>query len=138
MNAVVHSGQRGPWPELLDWLEGPIATVRPPGQMIRFEDYAENGRYVLRAELPGIEPQKDVEISISGRVLTVRGQRRAEQKDRYRAEFRYGPFARSITLPKRANEDDVTAVYDKGILEVTVGLRQPEPSERRIDVARKS
>jgi HSP20 family protein len=137
MNAVAHSGQRGLW-ELLDLLEGPVATVRPHGQMIRFEDYTENDRYVLRVELPGIDPEKDVEVGISGGVLTVRGQRREQQRDRYRTEFRYGSFTRSITLPTGANEDDVTAVYDKGILEVTVGLEHAKPAERRIAVAKKS
>jgi HSP20 family protein len=138
MNTIVHSGQRGLLPELFDWLESPITAFRPHGQMIRLEEYVENDRYVLRAELPGIDPDKDVEVHVSGGALTIHGQRHEEQKERYRTEFRYGSFTRSITLPTGANEDDVTAVYDNGILEVAVGLKEAKASERRIAVEKKS
>ena len=136
MNTIVHSGQRGLWPELFDMLESPITAFRPHGQMIRFEEYVENDRYVLRAELPGIDPDRDVEVRVSGGVLTIHGQRQEQQKERYRTEFRYGSFTRSIALPTEANEDDVTAVYRNGILEVAVGLKEAKASERRIAVER--
>jgi HSP20 family molecular chaperone IbpA len=106
--------------------------------MIRFEEYVENDRYVLRAELPGIDPDRDVEVRVSGGVLTIHGQRQEQQKEHYRTEFRYGSFTRSITLPTGANEDDVTAVYRNGILEVAVGLEEAKASERRIAVEKKS
>jgi HSP20 family molecular chaperone IbpA len=138
MNTIVHSGQRGLWPELFDMLESPISAFRPHGQMIRFEEYVENDRYVLRAELPGIDPDRDVEVRVSGGVLTIHGQRQEQQKEHYRTEFRYGSFTRSITLPTGANEDDVTAVYRNGILEVAVGLEEAKASERRIAVEKKS
>jgi len=138
MNTIVHSGQRGLLPELFDLLESPITAFRPHSQMIRLEEYVENDRYVLRAELPGIDPDKDVEVRVSGGVLTIHGQRQEQQKERYRTEFRYGSFTRSITLPTGANEDDVTAVYDNGILEVAVGLKEAKASERRIAVEKKS
>jgi HSP20 family molecular chaperone IbpA len=98
----------------------------------------EDDRYVLRAELPGIDPDKDVEVRVSGGVLTIHGQRQEQQKERYRTEFRYGSFTRSIALPTEANEDDVTAVYRNGILEVAVGLKEAKASERRIAVEKKS
>jgi HSP20 family molecular chaperone IbpA len=138
MNTIVHSGQRGLLPELFDLLESPMTAYRPHGQVIRFEDYMENDRYVLRAELPGIDPDKDLEVRVSGGVLTIHGQRQEQQKERYRTEFRFGSFTRSIALPTEANEDDVTAVYHNGILEVTVGLKEAKASERRIAVGKKS
>jgi HSP20 family molecular chaperone IbpA len=138
MNTIVHSRQRGLLPGLFDMLESPITAFRPHGQMIRFEEYVENDRYVLRAELPGIDPDRDVEVRVSGGVLTIHGQRQEQQKEHYRTEFRYGSFTRSITLPTGANEDDVTAVYRNGILEVAVGLEEAKASERRIAVEKKS
>jgi HSP20 family molecular chaperone IbpA len=138
MNTIVHSGQRGLLPELFDLLESPMTAYRPHGQVIRFEDYMENDRYVLRAELPGIDPDKDLEVRVSGGVLTIHGQRQEQQKERYRTEFRYGSFTRSIALPTGANEDDVTAVYHNGILEVAVGRKEAKASERRIAAGKKS
>jgi HSP20 family protein len=54
MNTLVRSGQRGLFPELFDWLETPFTALRPHGEMVRFEEYTKDDRYVLRAELPGV------------------------------------------------------------------------------------
>lgn len=52
-------------PDLLDWTELPRAAMLPfaPGHAFRVEDYAEDGRYVVRAELPGLDPARDIEIT---------------------------------------------------------------------------
>jgi HSP20 family protein len=138
MNTLVRSGQRGLFPELLDWLETPVTALRPHGEMVRFEEYTKDDRYVLRAELPGVDPDKDIEVSVSGGVLTVHAQRHEEQREKYRTEFRYGSFTRSITLPTGADEGDMTASYDNGILEVSVGLKEPKQTVQRITVEKKS
>ena len=60
---------------------------------------------------------------------------RTETKDRNgRSEFSYGSFERTITLPAGADEDDITASYDKGILSVSVGIGSSEPQAKRITV----
>ncbi|MET9070385.1 Hsp20/alpha crystallin family protein [Streptosporangium sandarakinum] len=125
--------ERGLFPELLDWLDAPLAATRTQGQGIRFEDYMHGDRYVLRAELPGIEPE-DIEIDVNNGVLTVHAERRIEEKERHRTEFRYGSFTRSIALPPTADEKDVEAVYDKGVLEISLKLSAPEEKSRRIPV----
>ncbi|HEX6197116.1 MAG TPA: Hsp20/alpha crystallin family protein [Jiangellaceae bacterium] len=133
MTTLVRSGQRGLLPELVDLLEAPFAPFRT-AQMIRCEEFTRDGQYVLRAELPGIDPESDVEISVKNGVLTIHGERKEEEHEGSRTEFRYGAFTRSLTLPAGADEDDVTAVYEKGILEVSVGLKEPAESAKRIPV----
>lgn len=102
--------------------------------MIRCEEFTRDGNYVLRAELPGIDPEADVEVGVNNGVLTIHGERKEEDREGGRTEFRYGAFTRSLTLPAGANEGDVTAVYDKGILEVSVGIKEPGEAAKRIAV----
>lgn len=137
MSSLMRTTQRGIVPDLLDWFDNPFATLRTNGNMVRFEEFTEDGRYVLRAELPGINPDEDVEITVNNGVLTVSGERREEEKDEYRSEFRYGSFKRSTTLPEGADPDDVKATYDKGVLEVSVAVHEPEAEKsRRISISK--
>jgi hypothetical protein len=60
MTTLVHPGQRGLLPDLFDWLESPMSALRPSSQQnIRFEEYRRTSQYVLRAELPGIDPDSE-------------------------------------------------------------------------------
>jgi HSP20 family protein len=78
---------------------------------------------VLRAELPGMSLD-DIQIEVEDNVLTLKGERRFEEKvddERYcRIERRYGSFQRSLALPQGAKTDEVEAEYADGILTVTV------------------
>ncbi|MBD0358387.1 MAG: Hsp20/alpha crystallin family protein, partial [Rubrobacter sp.] len=84
---------------------------------------AKDGDLVLRAELPGIK-QEDVDITLHENVLTVSGERKAEQEEErsgyYVRERRYGSFSRSLTLPQGVDESKIHARYEDGVLEVTV------------------
>ncbi len=124
------------FPDLLDWLDTPWATLLPftAGQTFRVEDYLEDDRYVVRAELPGVDPEKDIEITIDAGTLTIRAERREEQKESHRTEFRYGSFTRSVTLPRQADIEHITASYDQGILKVIVPMRETKPEGRKIPV----
>ncbi|MGB8649710.1 MAG: Hsp20/alpha crystallin family protein [Mycobacteriales bacterium] len=97
--------------------------------LMRVEEFAEDGMLVVRAEMPGIDPEKDVEISMHDGMLHIRAERRevSEQKDKagYRSEFRYGMFERTLPLPAGVSDTDVTATYKDGILEV----RMPKAKE---------
>lgn len=97
--------------------------------LMHVEEYLDGDTCVIRAELPGIDPDKDVEISVSDGVLRLRAEReeRTEEKrpEGYRSEFHYGSMARNLRLPDGATEADVTATYKDGILEVRV----PAPKE---------
>ena len=103
--------------------------------LIRLEDEMEDGHYVVRAELPGIDPAKDVKITVHNGRLTITAERSEKKESKGRSEFSYGSFTRSVTLPAGANEDDVKATYDKGILTVSVAVsEQAAPAEKVIPV----
>ena len=124
------------FPDLADWLESPW-TGPPPflmGQVFRLEEAIRDDRYVIRAELPGLDPEKDIEVTVDGRILTIRAERRQQDKGPYRSEFRYGSLARAVRLPTRVDPADVTARYDKGVLEVSVPVRAVKPEGTQITV----
>lgn len=129
----------GPMAEMLDWLE----SISPSSMhglglapYVRVEDYVDDGDYVLRAELPGIDPEKDVEVTVENDMLTIRGERREETKDKSHREFHYGSFRRTITLPKGASADKITASYTDGVLEVRVPTTAEEIPSVKVPVRR--
>ena len=137
MNDMVRNPAKAGWSDLLDWVEQfSPATFRtaPYAVALRAEEYLEDGRYVLRVEAPGVDPDKDVDITVTDDVLTIRVERREEIKADKRSEFRYGAFERRATFPAHVRKDDVTASYRDGILEVSVGLDETRPEPRRIPV----
>jgi HSP20 family protein len=93
-------------------------------QWLQVEEFHDDGDLVVRAELPGIDPDKDVEITTEGGVARIHAHReeKSETKDKegYRSEFRYGEFSREIALPMGTKPEDVKATYKDGILEVRV------------------
>lgn len=119
-----------------DWVEAELAGLG--AHPIRVEDFREKDKYVLRAELPGVDPDRDVKVNVDRGVLTVEAQRSEKEHERYRTEFRYGALRRSVTLPSTADEDNISARYDNGVLEVSVPLREPEREERTIPIAKPS
>jgi HSP20 family protein len=118
-----------------------------PGEMageeiIRVDEFRDGDTQVVRAELPGIDPEKDVEITVQDGVLHIAAQRRIEEdrqdKGYTRHELRYGSFARTLPVPEGASENDIQASYRDGILEIRIPVVQPpavkEPT--RISVTR--
>jgi HSP20 family molecular chaperone IbpA len=103
---------------------------------IRVESYTDDGRFVVRADLPGVDPDKDIEVNVDGDVLTIRGERRDEQHDNTHSEVRYGSFTRSIRLPKGADANDVTARYDAGVLVVSVPMTEAPVPPIKVAVQR--
>jgi HSP20 family protein len=92
------------------------------------ESYIEGDKMVVRADLPGIDP-KNVEITVTGDILTIKGAREARHEEKERnfvfREVSYGSFERSITLPAGIKADDIKANYTDGVLELTA----PAPKE---------
>jgi HSP20 family molecular chaperone IbpA len=127
------------FPDLLDWLESPWSAMMPFGsnQTFRVEDYTDDGTYMIRAELPGLNPDKDVEVTVDGGTLTIRAERREESKQDRHSEFRYGSLTRSVPLPEGVDVENITAKYDKGILEVTVPVPEhAKAGPRQINISR--
>lgn len=131
---------RRDWPDLPDMFRRFMESDVDKG-WLRVEEFVDNDTLVVRAELPGIDPEKDVDLSVSGDVLRIRAQReeRSEEKkkDSYRSEFRYGSFSRNVPLPPGTTDADISASYRDGVLEIRVpvsGAGRTEP--RRIPVNR--
>ncbi|MFO7191447.1 MULTISPECIES: Hsp20/alpha crystallin family protein [Thermocrispum] len=98
------------------------------------EDELADGRYTVRAELPGMDPEKDITVSVRNGVLSIEAERTERTTGKTRSEFRYGRFTRSIALPPGAREDEVEASYDNGILTVTVALEEAAEPVKRVKI----
>jgi HSP20 family protein len=122
-----------------DWLpEVKFETLGKGG--VRVEEFSEDGTLVVRAELPGIDPDTDVEISVHDGVLHIKGERTEHQEETkkayYRSEFRYGMFERTVPLPAGATEKDVKATYKDGVLEVRIPMKTAETAAAKVPVQR--
>ncbi|RPE81510.1 Hsp20/alpha crystallin family protein [Vulcaniibacterium tengchongense] len=102
----------------------------------RVDILEEPSRFVILADLPGVDPQ-DVEVLMDKGILSIKGERKSElneQRDRYtRVERRYGSFHRRFALPDSADPDGITASGRHGVLEISIPKR-PETTPRRIQV----
>ena len=108
---------------------------------LRVEEFMDDKTMVVRAEIPGIDPDKDVEVAIVDGELRITAERQQKtehkEKDSYRSEFQYGSFTRTVALPEGTTEADVSATYTDGVLEVRVPVREPvESAPARIQVTR--
>lgn len=95
---------------------------------VHVEEFRRNGTLVVRAELAGIEPDKDVQVCVHGRTLHIEAERKEatsdEARNYLRREIRYGSFVRELPLPEGVTAKDVKATYKSGILEVTVPVAE--------------
>ena len=100
-------------------------------------DIAEDkDKIVLTAELPGFQ-ENQIEIQMEGNLLTLRGERRFEEKkdgrNYHRVERSYGQFVRSFTLPDNVDRDNIKASFRDGILQIELPKRE-EAKPRQIKV----
>ena len=119
------------WTDMTGWFE---QEVLPRVGMIRLEDQATDTEYTIRAELPGMDPEKDVQVDVAHGLLTIHAERKEEMQNKHRTEFRYGVFERSVRLPANADEAKVKAHYGSGILEIIVPLKAVEPAAKRVAI----
>jgi HSP20 family protein len=111
---------------LLERLVGGVtdeAAQRVRAWLPAAEGWMENGTYVIQLALPGVDP-KDVAVSWMDNVLTVKGERKADQdtmgKNYFVREVAYGTFQRSFALPEGVDAAEVKAKHANGMLEVKV------------------
>jgi HSP20 family protein len=99
----------------------------------RIEECHEGDSMVIRAELPGFNPDKDVRVQVVDSELVITAERSESHEDNghhlHRSEFRYGSFTRSIAIPSGVDESKITAAYKDGVLEVRVALPAGSSSE---------
>jgi HSP20 family protein len=97
------------------------------GWMPAMEVFEREGQYVIRADVPGIDP-KEVEVSVLDDALTIKGERKksheVKEKESCYSETAYGRFERRLALPKGIDPEKITARFENGVLEVSVALPQ--------------
>lgn len=106
------------------FLERGVWRMDDDGEWFPSVDVSETkNEIVLRAEVPGLDT-KDIDISLSDGLLTIRGEKKQEREDKeedyHVVERSYGTFTRSIRLPKEVQSDKISASYKNGILKVTL------------------
>jgi len=104
-------------------------TVSPAVDVVETAD-----TFVVQVDLPGIDA-KDIDISVAGNVLTLKGERKARghSGEIYRKETWEGSFQRTLSLPATVDPDKVAASFKDGVLGITIGKRE-EARPRRIAV----
>jgi HSP20 family protein len=92
----------------------------------------------LHADVPGVD-QKDLDVKVENRMLTLRGERKLAQEEKkenyHRIERSYGAFTRSFMLPEYADADKVEAAFKNGVLEVKIPKREEKrPKQIKVEV----
>jgi HSP20 family protein len=117
------------------------AADREMGGVLRIEEIVDDGGLTFRGELPGVDPNEDVEITVENGRLTINAERRqheeTEEGGRRRSEFRYGSYGRTLSLPAGTDASSITATYDDGILEVRVPVDGAQAEAARIPVQKR-
>ena len=125
------------WPYPLPVMFAPPWAI---DEMIRVEEYWQDGTLVVRAELPGIDPDKDVHLTVVNGRLAIEAERHEEgevDRDGFMLrELRYGTFSRSLPLAAGVTAASITATYKDGLLEVRIpaAAATPAPPPARIPV----
>ena len=102
-------------------------------------DMSEDDRaYSIAAELPGLE-EKDIDVSVTGDLLTIKGEKRQEKEEKnknwYVSERTYGSFQRAFTLPAGVDRDKIAAAFAKGVLTITLPKSaEAQKAEKKIAV----
>ena len=93
-------------------------------------------KLLVKAELPGVD-KKDVKVSISGDLITIKGEKKKEEEEKdehhYCIERYCGSFQRVVQLPANVKSDKVKATFDKGVLKVTLP-KVDEAKQKEIDI----
>jgi len=122
-----------------DWAGSPLSTIHhgtTQAQPIPIEQYPDGSSFVIRLEIPDIDPARDLTISVETGTLIVLAERRDGAPEGCESEFRYGSFTRYVALPLGANVQDVAASCRNGVLTVRIGMEsEAQHVSRAIDVA---
>lgn len=105
------------------WMTPSALAGGPAVQLPPIDISETDSELIIRAEIPGIDA-KDLEVNISGNVLTLSGEKEAtvEQKDEefYHCERRFGSFRRTVTLPNTVDPEKIAAEYTQGVATVRI------------------
>lgn len=122
-----------------DWPGSPLSTLHhetTQPQVIPLEQYPEGASYVIRLEIPGVDPVNGLTVTVETGTLSVQAERHGSAPAGSESEFRYGTFARHVALPLGANVQDVSATCRNGVLTVRIGMTaEHDHTPRAINVA---
>lgn len=112
----------------------PLFDDRQSGFVPAVETRRDGDDLLVKVDLPGIDPAKDVDVELNRNMLTISGERRTENESDGFHEVRYGKFSRSITVPGEINADAISADYDAGVLTVRVAGAYTSSTATKIKV----
>jgi HSP20 family protein len=111
-------------------------ATESPSWIPSVDIHQESDKFVVRADLPGVEP-KDINVTAENGVLTVSGERKFERSEEARNGSRYerveGRFLRRFTLPDNVQTDSIRARHSNGVLELTIP-KAAAPEPKRVTV----
>lgn len=129
-----------PWPRMMEWLESRTAGDEmwdgANTHTLRVEEFRQNGWMFLRVELPGVNPDKDIDVSVDEGYLTIEGRRELHKHEPTRSEFFYGHFLRTLPLPAGADPTSIKAEYADGILEILIKMPEHPSTSIHVPVRR--
>lgn len=127
---------RRDWLRPLLWREPMFELMEQVERRISVDVIDKDDRIVVRAEMPGID-KKDVSVSMSDHLLTIKGAFGREEKEEkphyYRREISRGSFERGVLLPENIDASKVEASLNNGVLEVTIA-KAKESKRRSVEV----
>lgn len=126
-------------PSPFDWIDKWFERGEVPAEIGKDQEWVPafdvsetDDHVVVKADLPGIDP-KELDISITGNVLTVKGEKKQEREEKgesfHWVERTYGSFARSFTLPAYVDSNKIEATYKDGVLRLLIP--KTEKSKRK-------
>jgi HSP20 family protein len=129
--------------DMLGWPRMPAIWRRIPtmemGWAPAVDVFEKEDKFVVKAELPGMK-EEDIDISVTGGTLTIRGERKTEsevkEEDYYCCERSYGSFSRSIAVPSNVDAQKIEAIYEDGMLEVSLP-KIPEIKPKKVSISAK-
>ncbi len=91
---------------------------------------------VVKASLPGLKPE-EVDIAITGDVLTIKGEHKEEEEEKkadyFRRELRYGAFSRSLTIPVPVKAEKAEANFENGVVTITLPkVEEAKPKQIKV------
>jgi len=119
----------------LDRLAGSLLQNRPGPRFMPVDLYRDGERYVLSADLPGIDPGS-VDIDVDGQLLTIRAQRTVSSAEGAKwlvQERPAGSYLRQFSLGEGLDMEQISAAYDNGVLSVIIPVSE-KAKPRRIQV----
>jgi len=122
---------------LHEFFGGPIHTGPHAAEWLPSAEITESqDRVFVKAELPGMG-EKDIDLSISGNVLTIRGEKKRVKEDKdenhYLGDRYYGSFRRTFQLPTDIDQEHAEATFKKGVLSISI-LKVEESKIRKIEI----